>query len=43
MFDLSLAKLWVLGVLVVVIFGPGAARRIAGPVGRGLHGLRRWW
>ena len=36
-FDLSLPKLWVLGVLVVVIFGPSTVRRIA----RALHSLRR--
>jgi Sec-independent protein translocase protein TatA len=40
-FDLSVPKLLVLGVLVVVIFGPSAAKRIAGPVGRALDDLRR--
>jgi hypothetical protein len=31
LFDLSLPKALVLGVLVIAIFGPGAVARIAGP------------
>jgi hypothetical protein len=41
LFYLSLLKLWVLGVLVVVIFGSGVVARIAAQAGRMLRDLRR--
>ena len=41
MFDLSITKLMVLGVLALIIFGPDQLPRIAGQAGRALRDLRR--
>ena len=41
MFDLSLTKLLVLGVIAIVIFGPEQLPRIAAQAGRALRDLRR--
>ena len=41
MFDLSLTKLLVLGVLALIIFGPDQLPKIAGQAGRALRDLRR--
>jgi sec-independent protein translocase protein TatB len=40
-FDLSLTKLLVLGVLALIIFGPDQLPKIAGQAGRALRDLRR--
>jgi sec-independent protein translocase protein TatB len=40
-FDLSITKLMVLGVLALIIFGPDQLPRIAGQAGRALRDLRR--
>jgi sec-independent protein translocase protein TatB len=40
-FDLSLSKLLILGVLALVIFGPDQLPKIAGQAGRALRDLRR--
>jgi sec-independent protein translocase protein TatB len=40
-FDLSLWKLLVLGVLALIIFGPDQLPKIAGQAGRALRDLRR--
>ncbi len=41
MFDLSITKLLVLGVLALVIFGPDQLPKIAAQAGRALRDLRR--
>lgn len=41
MFDLSITKLLVLGILALVIFGPDQLPRIAAQAGRALRDLRR--
>ena len=41
MFDLSITKLMVLGVLALIIFGPDQLPRLAGQAGRALRDLRR--
>ncbi|HEY7360335.1 MAG TPA: sec-independent translocase [Streptosporangiaceae bacterium] len=41
MFDLSITKLLVLGVIAIVIFGPDQLPRIAAQAGRALRDLRR--
>ena len=41
MFDLSITKLLVLGVIAIVIFGPEQLPRIAAQAGRALRDLRR--
>jgi len=41
LFDLSLTKLLVLGVIAIVIFGPEQLPRIAAQAGRALRDLRR--
>lgn len=41
MFDLSITKLLVLGVLALVIFGPDQLPKIASQAGRALRDLRR--
>ena len=41
MFDLSITKLLVLGVIAIVIFGPDQLPRIASQAGRALRDLRR--
>lgn len=41
MFDLSIGKLLVLGVLALVLFGPDQLPRIAAQAGRALRDLRR--
>ena len=41
MFDLSITKLLVLGVLALIIFGPDQLPRLAGQAGRALRDLRR--
>ena len=41
MFDLSLTKLLVLGVIAIVIFGPEQLPKIAAQAGRALRELRR--
>lgn len=41
LFDLSITKLLVLGVIAVVIFGPDQLPRIASQAGRALRELRR--
>jgi sec-independent protein translocase protein TatB len=40
-FDLSLSKLLILGVLALLIFGPDQLPKIAGQAGRALRDLRR--
>jgi sec-independent protein translocase protein TatB len=40
-FDLSITKLLVLGVLALIIFGPDQLPRLAGQAGRALRDLRR--
>ena len=41
MFDLSIGKLLVLGVLALIIFGPDQLPKLAGQAGRALRDLRR--
>jgi sec-independent protein translocase protein TatB len=41
MFDLSLTKIMVLGVLALIIFGPDQLPRLASQAGRALRDLRR--
>ena len=41
MFDLSITKILVLGVIAIVIFGPEQLPRIAAQAGRALRDLRR--
>ena len=41
MFDLSITKILVLGVIAIVIFGPDQLPRIASQAGRALRDLRR--
>ena len=41
MFDLSITKILVLGVIAIVIFGPDQLPRIAAQAGRALRDLRR--
>lgn len=41
MFDLSITKILVLGVIAIVIFGPEQLPRIASQAGRALRDLRR--
>lgn len=41
MFDLSVTKILVLGVLALIIFGPDQLPRLAGQAGRALRDLRR--
>lgn len=41
MFDLSITKLLILGVIALVIFGPNELPRIAAQAGRALRDLRR--
>ena len=41
MFDLSITKLLVLGVIAIVIFGPEQLPRLASQAGRALRDLRR--
>lgn len=41
MFDLSITKLMVLGVLALIIFGPDQLPRLASQAGRALRDLRR--
>ena len=41
MFDLSIGKLLVLGVIAIVIFGPEQLPRLASQAGRALRDLRR--
>ena len=41
MFDLSISKLLVLGVLALIIFGPDQLPRLAAQAGRALRDLRR--
>jgi sec-independent protein translocase protein TatB len=40
-FDLSISKILILGVLALIIFGPDQLPRIAGQAGRALRDLRR--
>jgi sec-independent protein translocase protein TatB len=40
-FDLSISKLLILGVLALIIFGPDQLPKIAGQAGRALRDLRR--
>jgi sec-independent protein translocase protein TatB len=40
-FDLSISKILILGVLALVIFGPDQLPKIAGQAGRALRDLRR--
>ena len=41
MFDLSISKILILGVLALIIFGPDQLPKIAGQAGRALRDLRR--
>ena len=41
MFDLSISKILILGVLAMIIFGPDQLPKIAGQAGRALRDLRR--